>query len=142
MIETDKKLLCALRQSGMLSKHALYKKTGIIAPTIYAKLKKFKDQGFIRKSTVLVNFKKLGFPLQLLFFIEFNNAENAKYFSGKEQVNTLFELEDKNTFVLECIFTSGADVDYFITDLEEKMQPKKILFWPVKNELAREAFFC
>lgn len=139
MKESDKKLLCALRTEAFQSMKGLSKQTGIPIPTLYYKLKKLKERGIIRKTTVLMDFQKLGYPLHILLYLDLLGSDFS-YFLGKNEVNTLYELDNMHSCFLECYFESGAALNRFLTALETTLQPKKVLFWVVHNDNFRERF--
>jgi DNA-binding Lrp family transcriptional regulator len=135
MTENDYKLLCALRANAAKKVSQLQRETGLSAPAIYAKMKQYEETGLIKRTTILPDFKKLGY-MHIIFMIE-NGSE--EFFLKNQNVNTAFALDDKK-IVAECYFTSGAQLDKFVNALEEQY-PSKITFWIVAKELKKEMFF-
>lgn len=135
MTENDYKLLCALRRDASKKVSELAKDTAMSAPAVYAKLKNYKKQGIVKRTTILPDFKKLGY-MHILFIVE-NGSED--FFQNNQNVNTAFALDDKK-IIAECFFTSGAQLDRFVNALEEQY-PCKITFWVVNKELRKEMFF-
>ncbi len=135
MTENDYKLLCALRRDASMKVSKLAKETSMSAPAVYAKKKNYEKQGIVTRTTILPDFRKLGY-MQIIFMIE-NGSE--EFFKNNQNVNTAFALDDKK-IIAECFFTSGAQLDKFVNALEEHYQ-EKITFWIVKTELRKEMFF-
>jgi len=136
MTENDNKLLAELRRDAGQKIRQLQERTGLSAPAIYTKLKKYEQEGIVKRATILPDFKKLGYPIHIIFLIE-SACEN--FFEEQSAVNTAVVLDD-GQIAAECYFSSGAQLDHFINELE-KHNPQKIKFWLVKKELKREEFF-
>lgn len=139
MRKSDKKLLCALRAEAFQTMKGLSKNTGIPIPTLYYKIKQLKEKQIIRKTTVLMDFKKLGYPLHILLYLDIQDIDFS-YFLGKNEVNTMYELDNAHSCFMECYFESGAALDRFLTALETTLQPKKVLFWVIHSDNFRERF--
>ncbi len=136
MTENDNKLVAELRRDAWQKIRQLQEKTGLSAPAIYTKIKKYEQDGIVKRATILPYFKMLGYPIHIIFFIE---SAHEKFFEEQNAVNTAVVLDD-GQIVAECYFSSGAQLDHFVNDME-KHNPQKIKFWLVKKELKREEFF-
>jgi Lrp/AsnC family leucine-responsive transcriptional regulator len=132
MDEKDMLLLEALRENSRCSLKQLQKKTNLSSPTVSKRIKRLYTHGIIRKATILIDWKKAGYPMHLFFSVE---AEGFQEFISKQEcVNTVFVLKQERRCFFEAYFPSGAEVDRFITEIEEKMKPTQIYFWEVEQK--------
>ncbi|MBI5002073.1 Lrp/AsnC family transcriptional regulator [Candidatus Woesearchaeota archaeon] len=141
MKETQRKILQALRQNCRVSVNHLHKETNIPAITLYTNLQRLRNSGTIRKNTVLLDFAKLGYPLHIIFYFDFYDERDVKFLC-KDNLNTLLQLDLPHVFLAEAFFKNGVQLDRFLNEFEERIKPKKILFWQVKNDIMRERFLC
>jgi hypothetical protein len=54
-------------------------------------------------------------------------------------VNTILEFDERHLYLVEAFFESGASLDKFITEIEEKTK-ETVKFWVVRKEILREGF--
>jgi Lrp/AsnC family transcriptional regulator, regulator for asnA, asnC and gidA len=115
--------------------------THIPVSTIFDKLKNFEKE-LIHKHTVLVDFKKLGFDIQIniLFKIAKESREDFKKFlMGSEHVNSVFRVNNGFDYMVEAIFKDMSDLHNFTEQLDRfKIEAKQELF--ILEDLKRESF--
>lgn len=140
MNENQKQLLQALRRDAFLSMAQIHKETGINLQTLHANFRNAKEKEIIKKATVLLDAQKLGYSHHIIFLFTFHNSNDAAFLQRKEEVNTIFELDEKHRYFVEAFFECGVSLDKFITEIEEKTQLENIKFWLVRREIARESF--
>ncbi|MEK6922071.1 MAG: Lrp/AsnC family transcriptional regulator [Nanoarchaeota archaeon] len=131
MDERDFLLLNALRENSRCSLKQLQDKTDLASPTLYKRIQRLFTQGIIRKATVIIDWKKAGFPIHLFFSVEADQNIFQQFIETQKCVNTLFVLRGERQCFFEAYFSSGAEADKFITEMEEKVKPTQIYFWEV-----------
>ncbi len=137
MTPTEQAIVKILREKGFFSVAALQRKTGIKAQSLYAAKQALWKKGIIKRGTVLVDFKKLGYSLQLLFYIE-TEQDIGLILKEHSCINTLFRIDIPQAYFFEAVFSSGEELNSFITLLENYKEIKKINFWSIKDEIVRE----
>ncbi len=140
MTPREEMIVRVLRKEGFISIASLQRKTGLKAPTLYGAKQALWKKGFIKKGTVLLDFKKLGYALHLLFYIE-TEQEIIPFLKAQCCINTLFLIDIPKAYFFEAVFTSGEELNQFITMTEEYIELKKINFWGIKDEILRENAF-
>ena len=73
--ENDKNILEVLKENSNLSTHKISRKTLIPVTTINNRIKKLRNLGIIKKYTVEIDRKKLGFGLSAYIFIKVSLRE-------------------------------------------------------------------
>lgn len=67
--EKDRKILEILKENSNLSTHKISKKTLIPVTTVNNRIKKLKEQGIIKRYTIEVDRKKLGYGISAYVFV-------------------------------------------------------------------------
>ena len=106
----DKKILEILEENSNLSTHKISKKALIPATTINNRIKKLKELGVIKKYTIEIDKKKMGFNLSAYIFINISLRELKQ-----EGITTrdLINLIKKNPNI-ESIENITGDVDIIL----------------------------
>ena len=108
--EKDRKILEILEQNSNLSTHKISKKTLIPVTTINNRIKKLKKQGVIKKYTVEIDKKKLGFNLTAYILVSMSldelKRENMKI---KDLMKTI-----RNNPNVESVENVTGDVDMIV----------------------------
>lgn len=136
MTPTEKTLLKILREKGYTSIAQLKSKVGVKAPSLYAAKNALWRKGIVRKGTVLVDFKKAGYALHILFYTE-TEQDLSMFLAKQKYVNTLFRIDIPKAYFFEAIFTTAQELNDFITMLES-LNPTKLHFWSVSEEILKE----
>ena len=80
--EKDKKILKELKKNSRNSTKNIAKNIQIPRVTVHDRIQKMQEKGIIKKFSVNLDYKKIGFPTEVFVFVGFHN-ENLL----KEQVN-------------------------------------------------------
>ena len=108
--EKDKKILEILEENSNLSTHKISKKTLIPVTTVNNRIKKLKELGVIKKYTVDIDKKKLGFNLSTYIFVTVSLDELKK--EGMK-MKDLIGMIKKNPLI-ESVENVTGDVDIII----------------------------
>ena len=108
--EKDKKILEILEENSNLSTHKISKKTLIPVTTVNNRIKKLKELGVIKKYTIDIDKKKLGFNLSTYIFITVSLDELKK--EGMK-MKDLIGMIKKNPLI-ESVENVTGDVDIII----------------------------
>ena len=108
--EKDKKILEILEENSNLSTHKISKKTLIPVTTVNNRIKKLKELGVIKKYTVDIDKKKLGFNLSTYIFVTVSLDELKK---ESMKMKDLISMIKKNPLI-ESVENVTGDVDIII----------------------------
>ena len=135
-------LLSHFRSNARISLTKLSKLTKIPVSTIFDKLKDYETRQLIKKSTAIIDFRKLGYEIrnQILISASKNNKEELQRFLIKNtKVNTIYRINNGYDFLVETIFKNMNEMDEFMKSLEafEPLQKKEFF---IMEDLKREEF--
>lgn len=108
--EKDKKILETLKENSNLSTHKISKKTLIPITTVNNRVKKLQKDGIIKKYTVELDQKKLGFNLSAYIFvgISLNELKQSKL-KIKDLVNSI-----RKSSLVESAENVTGDIDLVV----------------------------
>lgn len=135
-------LLSHFRQNARISLTKLSRLTKIPVSTIFDKLKDYETNKLIKKSTAIIDFRKLGFEIrnQILLSTSKDNKEKLQAFlMTNPQVNTIYRINNGYDFLIETIFRNMREMDEFMRSLDtfEPIQKKEFF---IMEDLKREEF--
>lgn len=94
----------------------------------------------IKRFTTLIDFEKLGYGLRVNFTFRIRGKSILDSFLLKSMsINSIFRIDNKNTLLAECIFTSMAEAYDFKEKLQE-LGAKSIDMRHISEEIKREGF--
>lgn len=134
-------VLTHLRGNSRKSLAQISREENIPISTVFEKLKLL-ESSIIQKHVCLLDFKKLGYSLNIDFVIRVSNndKENVRDFLLKNNnVNNIFRINGKYNFFIETVFRNMEEVQNFLDKLEE-FSIKEIKEHHIVEELKREAF--
>ncbi len=135
-------LLSHFRQNARISLTKLSRLTKIPVSTIFDKLKDYETNKLIKKSTAIIDFRKLGFEIrnQILIGASKENKEKLQVFLVKNpKVNTIYRINNGYDFLIETIFRNMREMDEFMRSLDEFEPLQKKEFF-IMEDLKREEF--
>jgi Lrp/AsnC family transcriptional regulator, regulator for asnA, asnC and gidA len=141
--EKDLKLLQALRTNGRMPLTELSKRTKIPISTIFERLRKHKID-IIQKSTILLDFKKLGFNVRVHFIcrVDKNRKEHLQeHLEKTPNINRLYRINNGFNYLCEAIFEDMQRAEQFMESLHEEYHVKKIESFYILDVIKEEGFF-
>ena len=135
-------MLAHLRQSGRIKLTKLSKKIHMPVTTLYDKLKNFQKL-LIRKHTVLLDFKALGFHTKANIMVKVNKTDRdlvRSYLEKHHLVNSVFRINNGYDFLVEGIFKHVKEAEDFIEKLDEKFTIIDQKAYYIIDEIKREGF--
>ena len=115
-------LLTHLRENSREKLTTISKKTNIPISTLFDLLKELQG-GLVTKSTVLLDFSKLGFHTRAKVFLKVNNEDKEKlrnHLNLNPNVNTIFKINNSWSFLIETVHKNIKELDSFLEKLHEK----------------------
>lgn len=140
--EKELLLLSHFRSDARISLTKLSRLTKIPVSTIFDKLKEYESSKLIRKSTAIVDFRKLGFEIRNQILIGVSRDKKdvlQKFLVSHPKVNTIYRINNGFDFLIETIFKNMHEMDDFMRTLEEFEPLQKKEFF-IMEDLKREAF--
>lgn len=108
--EKDRKILEILKENSNLSTHKISKKTLIPVTTVNNRIKKLREQGIIKRYTIEVDRKKLGYSLSAYIFVGVSLKELKE---NRLRINDLVNSVRKNPLVDSAENATG-DIDLIV----------------------------
>ena len=135
-------LLSHLRENSREKLTTISKKTNIPISTLFDLLKELQS-GLVTKSTVLLDFSKLGYHARAKVFLKVSNENKEKLKNHLElnyNVNTIYKINNGWNFLIETVHKNIKELDGFLEKLEEKynLEDKQIHY--LIDEVKREGF--
>jgi Lrp/AsnC family transcriptional regulator for asnA, asnC and gidA len=116
----DLKILAHLRQDSRVNLTKISKKTLMPVTTIFDKMKKYQHD-IIQKSTILVDFKKLGYDIrvQILVKVAQEKREDFRIFLQKSfSINSVYRINNGFDYMIEAIFKDMIELEIFNDQLD------------------------
>ncbi len=143
MKQSDLLIISNLRVNARESLTSMSKKTRIPVSTIFDKLKE-NINGIIKRSTVLIDFHKLGYPTVSTILIKVNKEHRDKlreHLNKSFNVNSIYKVNNGYDFIVEVVFKNMQEQELFIEKLEETYGILDLKTFFIIEELKKEQFF-
>jgi len=135
-------LLSHLRDNSREKLTTISKKTNIPISTLFDLLKELQEET-ITKSTVLLNFPKLGYHTRAKVFLKVNNENKEKlkqHLKLNPNINTIFKINNNWSFLIETVHKNIKELDEFLEKLDEKFKIEDKQIHYLIDEVKREGF--
>ncbi|MCD6324387.1 MAG: Lrp/AsnC family transcriptional regulator [Desulfurococcales archaeon] len=118
--EIDKKLIDILQENADLTYAELGRMLGISPSTVYTRVKRLKERGFIKRVVAEVSPEMMGYNLRSLVFLavdvkKYNNIVNELL--KHQQIKVIYDITGEWTFALEILVKDHKE----LTDLLDKV---------------------
>ncbi|MAG39313.1 hypothetical protein CMO90_04475 [Candidatus Woesearchaeota archaeon] len=144
MDKKDKVFLAHLRENARKSLTDISKQTKIPISTLYDRLKNLR-KNIINKHTTLIDFTMMGYlcKANIIIKVDIEDRESAKeYLLYKEEVNSLFKINNGYDFLIEGIFRHVKEMEDFMDLFERKFKILAINVYYVIEDIKRETFIA
>ena len=134
--------LTSLRENSREKLTTISKKTNIPISTLFDMLQEFQSST-ITKSTVLLDFSKLGYHTQAQVFLKVNKEDKdklKKHLSCHNNVNTIHKVNNNWDFIIETVHKNIKELDTFLEHLEQNFQIESKQIHYLVDEIKREGF--
>jgi len=121
-------ILKEMRGNARINLVELSNKVGLPVSTVAYKIKKL-ERGVIKKYVSLMDFSKLGFNIKVICLITprvEQKSEIISFLLSNKQVNSIYKIDNRYDYLIECIFKTmgdlelfGDQLDNFVTEKEE-----------------------
>ncbi len=134
--------LSYLRQNSRETLTEISKKTNIPISTLFDMLKELQGE-VITKSTVLLNFQKLGYHARATILLKVNPESKEvvrKRLENCNQVNNLYKINNGWDFMLETVHSNIKELDNFLENLNQNRAVQEQQIHYHVDEIKREGF--
>jgi len=137
----DLEIIAALRKNARTKMPDVARKLQIPVSTIYEKITN--SNGIIRKFTVLLDFKKLGYFEKSFFVVKIvksQKTEFQQFVLRQTCLNSLYKINNGYDFIVEAVFEDMRELEKFKEELETKFSIKEIGSYNVLDDICQETF--
>ena len=97
--EIDIKIMNLLIKNGRMPYADIAKEVGMKSPSVIERIKKMEQENIIKKYSVEINYKALGYDITAFIGISIDNTENITFFEK--------ELQNVSDDIVECHHVTG-----------------------------------
>jgi len=114
-------ILKELKKDSRISMSELGRRVHLSAPAVRERVRQLEEQQIIRKYTLDINRKALGFPIEAIIEA---TIKNNRYADFKDHIMTCtnvdfcYRISGESCFLLKAHFHSFPDVEQFIDELQ------------------------
>ncbi len=135
-------LLGKLRSNARAKLTSISRSTNIPISTLFDILKDLQGE-VIKKSTVLIDFEKLGYNVQAQVILRVkkeNKCKLRKHLECHSNINTVYKINNSWDFMIETIHRNVRELDGFLENIDEKfgIEDKQIHY--LIDEVKKEGF--
>jgi DNA-binding Lrp family transcriptional regulator len=135
-------LLTHLRENSREKLTTISKKTNIPISTLFDLLKELQGN-LITKSTILLDFSKLGYHTKAQIFLKVKNEDKEKlktHLILNPNINNVFKINNGWDFLIETVHKNVKDLDIFLESLEQKYNLENKQIHYLIDEVKKEGF--
>ncbi|WP_018662631.1 Lrp/AsnC family transcriptional regulator [Heyndrickxia acidiproducens] len=117
----DEQIIRELKEDSRLSMSELSRRIHLSAPAVRERVRQLEEQEIIKRYTIELNQKKLGYPIEAIIeaTIKNNRYEDFKKQIGHySNVEFCYRIAGDACFMLKAHFQSFEDAEQFIDDLQ------------------------
>ena len=116
----DMQIIAHLRQDARKNLTIISKQTLVPISTVFDKLKKY-NQSLIKKNTIIIDFKKLGFELRVNILVKTaqdKRDELKRFLEKSESINSIYRINNGYDFMIEAVFRNMIELEEFHDKME------------------------
>lgn len=137
----DLKILAHLRQDSRRNLTKISKHTMVPISTIFDRMKKYHKE-IIKRNTVLLDFKKLGYELKVNILVKTSQEkrdELRRFIEKSLHVNSIYRINNGYDFLIEVVFKNMMQLEEFNDKLENIGITAKQEFY-ILEDIKKEEF--
>lgn len=140
----DMEILSCLRKDARQPLKKISKQIGLPISTIYDRIMRLEKNGLIESYTVMINYKKLQYPIKATIFLKATNGERQKLENvAFDSINTnkLVKLTgDEFNYLIEGVFSGMDALAAFVDKISANCNLEKHKVYYMIDEIKKEAF--
>ena len=118
---TDRKIIETLKKDSKVSLSYISNSVNLSTPSVRERINKMKDIGVIKKYTIDIDYKTLGYDIDVIIDIVIKNNlyKDFKTFITKQgNVEFCYRISVESCFIFKVRFKNMMDVEIFIDSLQ------------------------
>jgi len=117
---TDEKILNILLEDADMSSRQIAKKCNIALGTVHNRIQKMKSSGIIKKKTILIDYDKLGYMIEVLIALKVKKGQFAYLKKLANHPNVYFVMDMTGRYDAELLarFHTRRQLDTFVKELQ------------------------
>lgn len=118
---TDRKIIETLKKDSKVSLSYISDSVNLSTPSVRERINKMKDMGIIKKYTIDIDYKALGYDVDVIIDIVIKNNlyEDFKTFIAKQDnVEFCYRISGDSCFIFKARFKNMSDVEQFVDSLQ------------------------
>lgn len=119
---TDRKIIETLKKDSKVSLSYISNSVNLSTPSVRERINKMKDIGVIKKYTIDIDYKTLGYDIDVIIDIVIKNNlyKDFKTFITKQgNVEFCYRISGESCFIFKVRFKHMMDVERFVDSLQE-----------------------
>ena len=117
----NEKILRILTSNSRITINELSKQVNLSAPAVRERVNKLEEQGIINDYTIDIDYKKLGFDVEILVEIIIKNSRYSdfkNFISEKDNVDFCYRVSGDSCFMFKIRLKDMKDVEVLIDSLQ------------------------
>ena len=118
---TDRKILETLKEDSKVSLNYISNEVNLSTPSVRERINKLKDLGVINKYTIEIDFKTLGYDIEVIIDIVIKNnlyKDFKLYIAEQNNVEFCYRISGESCFIFKVRFKSMIDVERFVDSMQ------------------------
>ncbi|MBO3065828.1 Lrp/AsnC family transcriptional regulator [Staphylococcus shinii] len=118
---TDRKILKTLKEDSKVSLNYISNEVNLSTPSVRERINKLKDLGVINKYTIEIDYKTLGYDIEVIIDIVIKNnlyKDFKLYIAEQNNVEFCYRISGESCFIFKVRFKNIIDVERFVDSMQ------------------------
>ncbi|RIM88147.1 Lrp/AsnC family transcriptional regulator [Staphylococcus xylosus] len=119
---TDRKVLEILKEDSKVSLNYISNEVNLSTPSVRERINKLRDIGVIKKYTIEIDYKTLGYDIEVIIDIVIKNhlyKDFKLYIAEQENVEFCYRISGESCFIFKVRFKNMIDVERFVDSIQK-----------------------
>lgn len=119
---TDRKVLEILKEDSKVSLNYISNEVNLSTPSVRERINKLRDIGVIKKYTIEIDYKTLGYDIEVIIDIVIKNnlyKDFKLYIVEQENVEFCYRISGESCFIFKVRFKNMIDVERFVDSIQK-----------------------
>lgn len=119
---TDRKIIETLKKDSKVALSYISDNVNLSTPSVRERINKMKDMGIIKKYTIDIDYKTLGYDIDVIINIVIKNNLYKifkTFIATQDNVEFCYRISGDSCFIFKVHFKNMMDVERFVDNLQE-----------------------
>ncbi|PKI06507.1 Lrp/AsnC family transcriptional regulator [Staphylococcus xylosus] len=119
---TDRKVLEILKEDSKVSLNYIGNEVNLSTPSVRERINKLRDIGVINKYTIEIDYKTLGYDIEVIIDIVIKNnlyKDFKLYIAEQGNVEFCYRISGESCFIFKVRFKNMIDVERFVDSIQK-----------------------